>query len=74
MGDQVVPRLTVFHTFDDAVATYQTFRFVGSTAMSAMRPDMRAGPMPRSWRAERNAGGDGREDWDAAPDWAWRGV
>ena len=66
-----MPRLTVFQTFDDAVATYHTFRFAGSTAMSAMRPDMRAGPMPRSWRAERKpvvtAGGVGG-------DWARRGA
>lgn len=72
MGVQVVPRFSVFQTFDDEVATYQTLRFVGSTAMSAILPDMKAGPMPRSWSAESRpvvmAGGTG-----SSPDWAARG-
>ena len=59
----MVPRFSVFQTFEDEVATYQTLRFEGSTAMSAIRPDMKAGPMPRSSSAERKpvvmAGGRG---------------
>ena len=75
MGVQVVPRFSVFHTFDEEVATYQTLRLAGSTATSAMRPDMKAGPMPRSSRAERRfsstAGGVVPEP---PGDWACRGA
>src|SRR5690242_20008166 len=38
----------VFHTPPAAVATYQTALSVGSTAISAMRPSVRAGPMDLS--------------------------
>src|SRR5262245_65737638 len=45
---QVIPRLVVFHTPPDAIATYQTLRFLGSTAMSPMRPGVMHGPIGRS--------------------------
>ncbi len=48
-GVQVVPAFTVFHTPPEPTATYQVLGFVGSIAMSAMRPDMSAGPMARSF-------------------------
>ena len=70
MGVQVVPRFTVFQTFDDEVATYHTLRSVGSTATSAIRPDMKAGPTPRSSRAERRLSSTAVEPGD----WAWSGV
>src|SRR5512145_711727 len=41
------PALTDFHTPPAAVATYQIFLLVGSTATSEMRPDVSAGPMDR---------------------------
>ena len=49
-GVQVVPAFTVFHTPPEPTATYQVLGSVGSIAMSAMRPDMSAGPMARSFR------------------------
>ena len=45
-GVQVVPELVVFHTPPDAAAMNQTCLFRGSTAMSATRPDVAAGPHP----------------------------
>ncbi len=44
-----MPTLIVFHTFPDPAATYQVFDALGSMAMSAMQPDISAGPMPRSF-------------------------
>jgi hypothetical protein len=43
----VVPSFTVFHTPPDAEATYHVAGSVGSTAKSAMRPDVTAGPISR---------------------------
>src|SRR5678816_3408057 len=42
------PALTDFHTPPAAVATYQIFLLVGSTATSEMRPDVSAGPIDRN--------------------------
>src|SRR5688572_32738127 len=50
IGANVSPALTDFQTPPAAVATYQIFLLVGSTATSAMRPDVRAGPMERNRR------------------------
>src|SRR5476651_984282 len=47
-GVNVVPALVVFQTPPEATATNQTRGSRGSTARSAMRPDVSAGPMPRS--------------------------
>ena len=46
-GVHVVPPFSVFHTLPEPTATYQTSRSFGWIAMSAMRPDMMAGPMLR---------------------------
>src|SRR5690242_401512 len=48
MGVHVVPAFVVFHTPPDATATYHVRLSRGWTAMSAMRPDVSAGPMDRS--------------------------
>ena len=48
MGVQVVPALSVFHTPPEPTPTYQTLGSPGLKATSAMRPDMKAGPMVRS--------------------------
>ncbi len=37
--------MTVFHKPPDAVATYQTLRLRGSTATSAIRPDLKVPAM-----------------------------
>src|SRR5262245_4547663 len=47
-GVHVVPAFSVRHTPPEATATNQRFLLVGSTARSAMRPLVTAGPMPRS--------------------------
>ena len=46
----MVPAFTVFQTPPEPTATYHVLGSVGSIAMSAMRPDMSAGPMARSFR------------------------
>ena len=46
----MVPAFTVFQTPPEPTATYQVLGSVGSIAMSAIRPDMSAGPMARSFR------------------------
>ena len=46
-GVHVVPALTVFHTPPLPTPTYQTLLSVGWMTMSAMRPDMKAGPTLR---------------------------
>ncbi len=73
IGVQVVPALVVFHTLPEEAATYQVLRSVGSTAMSAMRPEATAGPMLRQRREERrpevSSGGP-----SSSSSWAWRGV
>src|ERR1051325_10425019 len=51
MGCQFNPRLVVFHSPPDAVATYQTLRFRGSTATSAIRPEENVPVMLRTWRS-----------------------
>jgi hypothetical protein len=48
MGVNVRPALTDFQTPPAAVATYQTFLLVGSTATSEMRPEVSAGPIDRN--------------------------
>src|SRR6185295_10083317 len=48
-----MPAFSVRHTPPDATATNQRFLSVGSTAMSAMRPLVTAGPMPRSVRPDQ---------------------
>src|SRR4051812_45285431 len=47
IGVKVLPRLSVFHRPPTADATYQTLGFFGSTATSAIRPDVRPGPIER---------------------------
>ena len=47
-GVNVMPRLTVFQSPPNALATYHTLGFFGSIAMSATRPEDNVGPMPRS--------------------------
>src|SRR5688572_33166221 len=54
IGANVSPALTDFHTPPAAVATYQIFLLVGSTATSAMRPEVSAGPMERNRRLPAN--------------------
>src|SRR6478672_11274493 len=63
-GVQVVPALVVFHTPPDATATYQMRLSRGWTAMSAMRPDVSAGPIDRS---RRPLYGDGGPESERAP-------
>src|SRR5262245_8206047 len=48
IGLQVVPRLVVFHSPPEAMATYQTLRLRGSMAMSPTRPGVMHGPIARS--------------------------
>lgn len=48
MGFHVVPAFVVFHRLPDPAATYQVLGFIESIATSAMRPDMKAGPMDRN--------------------------
>jgi hypothetical protein len=52
-GVNVVPRLIVFQSPPNAVATYQVLGFFGSMAMSCTRPVEMAGPMLRSSRPLR---------------------
>ncbi len=47
IGWKLTPWLTVFHKPPDAVATYQMLRFRGSTATSAMRPEVKVPVMLR---------------------------
>src|SRR5688572_22423246 len=55
MGVQLTPRLTVFHTPPEDIATYQTLRFFGSIAMSPTRPGVMHGPIARSSKPLRLA-------------------
>ena len=48
MGVKVSPLFVVFHSPPAAMATYHTCGFFGSTAMSALRPDVNAGPTERN--------------------------
>ena len=50
IGVQVVPAFVVFQTPPEPTAMYQVVGSAGWTAMSAMRPPIRAGPIPRSAR------------------------
>ena len=50
VGVHVIPAFDVFQTPPDPTATYQVAGSSGWTAMSAMRPPMSAGPIPRSAR------------------------
>src|SRR5712691_5480068 len=52
-GVQVVPAFSVFQTPPEATATNQRCGFVGSTAMSTMRPEVRAGPIDRKARPDQ---------------------
>src|SRR5438046_4921606 len=54
-GVNDVPALIVFHTPPAADATYQTVLSIGLTAMSATRPEVRAGPMERNFRPDVTA-------------------
>ena len=63
-GIHVMPALVVFQTPPEPTATYQVVASSGWTAMSAMRPPISAGPMPRSarpcaasWMTAGSAGG-----------------
>src|SRR5262245_13131546 len=47
MGVKDTPRLTVFQSPPNAVATYHTLEFLGSISISAMRPVTRPGPIER---------------------------
>src|SRR5678815_2261269 len=63
-GGDVVPAFVVFHTPPDATATYQMRLSRGWTAMSAMRPDVSAAPIDRSFRPLY---GDGGPESERAP-------
>ena len=52
MDSKVVPELVVFQTPPEPAPTYQTLGLVGSTAMSAIRPDIKAGPILLNGSAE----------------------
>ena len=54
IGFQVTPALLVFHTPPEPTATYQTLRSWGCQAISAMRPDIKAGPILRHFRPARD--------------------
>src|SRR3954447_20814340 len=54
-GSKVTPRLVVFQSPPDAVATYQTLRSRGSTATSAMRPDENVPGMLRTCRSRKRS-------------------
>ncbi len=44
----------VFQTPPEAAATYQVLGLTGSTAMSFTRPDINAGPIPRSFNPAKS--------------------
>ncbi len=48
IGENVMPRLVVFHRPPNADTTYQVFGFLGSISTSTMRPVVSDGPMLRS--------------------------
>ena len=56
MGSKVVPALVVFQTPPEPTAINQTLGFYLSNAMSAMRPDIREGPILRNLNAPRRSG------------------
>ena len=60
IGVHVVPAFSVFQTPPEPTARYQVLVSSGWTAMSAMRPPMRAGPMPRSFSPARSSAVGGR--------------
>src|SRR5579872_387125 len=51
MGVKLTPWFTVFHRPPEAVATYQTLRLRGSTAISAIRPELK---VPARLRSENS--------------------
>ena len=53
MDVQVVPALVVFHTPPDPTATYHVCGWVGWIAISAIRPEAKAGPIDRHLKALR---------------------
>src|SRR6056297_79635 len=68
IGFQVVPELTVFQTPPEPTATYQTLGLSGCSAISAIRPDMNAGPMVRSSRPAKVSA------LNASSSWATTGI
>ena len=54
MAFHVVPELTVFQTPPDPTATYHSFSFSGFIAISAIRPDMKAGPTDLNFRPDKS--------------------
>ena len=71
-GAKLSPALTVFQTPPAALPTYQIFLSVGCTAMSAIRPEVRAGPIERNWRPEATV--PNLDESAGAGAWAWRGA
>src|SRR5215212_4755268 len=53
IGEKEIPPFVDFHTPPAAAPTYHVRLSDGSIAMSAMRPDVSAGPMERSFNPER---------------------
>src|SRR5258708_27726579 len=51
-GEKLVPAFSVFQTPPEAAARNQRCGLVGSTAMSTIRPDVRAGPIDRRARPD----------------------
>ena len=54
IGLHVVPELTVFQTPPDPTATYHSFSFSGLIAISAIRPDIKAGPTDLNLRPDKS--------------------
>src|SRR5260221_6700629 len=52
-GEKLVPAFSVFQTPPEAAARNQRCGLVGSTAMSTIRPDVRAGPIDRRARPDQ---------------------
>ena len=51
----MIPAFSVFQTPPEPAAIYQTDGFLESTSISAIRPDIYAGPILRSFIAENNS-------------------
>src|SRR5687767_4065545 len=58
-GVNVVPALVVFQTPPEATPIYQVCLSSGCTAITLMRPDIRAGPTDRSLKLLKVAGAQG---------------
>src|SRR4051812_21806050 len=61
-GVKVLPRFSVFQRPPTAAATYQTLGFLGSTATSDIRPDVRPGPIDLN-ASSLNVSGVSRVAW-----------